>query len=363
MIEKLSQLLRSRERAASAAEPEATTDHAPTPKKLRNAPLSTPSFEAQVPVIPTRGNDVLVSFIVIVYKMPDQAENTVRSLSCAYQQGVTEADFEVNVVENHSSALLGEERATRHGGNVRYFLREETSASPVPSINFGAEQARGTHITIMIDGARMLSPGVVSYMHAACRLSETAVVAIPGYHLGRKMQQEAMLEGYDHAAERELLNSIDWLNQGYRLFEIACFSGTSSGGFFRPFGESNCICVSREMWHTLGGFDPAFDETGGGQVNLDFFKRAALEPDSVLVILPGEGNFHQFHGGITTGTRGAERLKAMQDHFDQYAELRGGPYRPPNKRPVYLGSFPDGAARFLEHSARLFYDRVRNPAD
>lgn len=330
--------------------------HEPTPKKLRNAPLSTPNYQADVPVIPAYSPEkkTLISFVVIIYDMPDQAEQTLYSLSTAYQRSVSEADYEVIVMENSSPNNLGEERATRFGGNFRYFYREETQPSPVPSINFGASQAHGSHISVMIDGARMLSPGVVSYMLAACRLGDNAITAVPGYHLGYKTQQEAMLQGYTREVEHELLESVNWKQDGYRLFEVCCFSGTSSGGFFRPFGESNCFCVPRHLWDELGGYDPAFTETGGGQVNLDFFKRAVEHPDTLLVILPGEGNFHQFHGGITTGTKGAKRLKAMQDHFNQYASIRGGPYQPPAKRPIYLGSIPDAVAPFLDRSASLF---------
>jgi hypothetical protein len=203
----------------------------------------------------------------------------------------------------------------------------------------------------MVDGARMLSPGTVSYILAATRLHDHALVAVPGYHLGPKLQQKSMLEGYNQKVEAELLASISWPEDGYRLFDIACLSGTASGGFLKPIGESNCYCVPRAVWDEVGGFDPAFTETGGGQVNLDFYKRTVELPHTLLVILLGEGSFHQFHGGITTGTRGDERLKSMEDHFNQYAALRGEPYKSPVKRPVYLGSLPDSAMRFIQHGA------------
>ena len=76
-------------------------------------------------------------------------------------------------------------------------------------------------------------------------------------------------------------------------------------------------------------------------------------PETTLVTLLGEGSFHQFHGGITTGTKGAERLKAMQDHFNQYTEIRGEPYKPPLKRSLYLGVLPDSALKFVRHSASV----------
>ena len=323
----------------------------PLTPKLANAPIPVHCFDPEV-ALPGRNCPTqpgLISFVLIVYKMPDQAEKTLYSLSTQYQRGVTEQDYEVIVVENSSNSVLGEERACQYGKNVRYFYREETLPTPVPAVNFGASQARGTHINIMVDGARMLSPAVVSYTLAATRLHPMALVAVPGYHLGTKLQQRSMLEGYCEAVEAEILASINWPQDGYRLFEISCLSGTSGSGYFKPIGESNCFCVPREIWSQLGGFDPAFTETGGGQVNLDFYKRAVELPETLLVILIGEGSFHQFHGGITTGTRGDERVKSMDDHFNQYALLRGGPYRSPTKRPVYLGSLPDSAMKFMHH--------------
>lgn len=337
--------------------PEQPPEEVPLIPKFKNSPVPVERFD---PVVAVPGSHVnagrpLISFVLIVYKMSDQAQKTLLSLSTRYQRGVSEEDYEVIVVENSSSAVLGEERACQYGGNVRYFYREETLPTPVPAVNFGAEQARGTHISIMVDGARMLSPSVVSYTLAATRLHHRVVTAVPGFHIGNKLQQRAVLEGYCEEEEARLLASIDWPSDGYRLFDISCLSGTSRAGYFKPIGESNCLCVSSQMWRELGGFDPEFTETGGGQVNLDFYKRAVEAEDSLLVILIGEGSFHQFHGGITTGTQGEQRVKSMEDHFNQYAALRGGPYKSPDKRPVYLGSVPDNAIRFLQEGANNAY--------
>jgi hypothetical protein len=343
------------EKQASSEDPPAQEAPAETPltPKLDNSPVPVERFAAQMAT--PKGSSMpakpLISFVVIVYKMPDQAEKTLYSLSTAYQRGVSEEDYEVIVVENSSSSELGQDRACQYGNNVSYFYRQESLPSPVPAVNFGASQAKGSHISIMVDGARVLSPAVVSYTLAATRLQARTVIAIPGYHLGHQLQQRAVLEGYCEEEEAKLLASIEWPSDGYRLFEISCLSGTSRAGYFKPIGESNCLCVPIELWQTLGGFDPEFTETGGGQVNLDFYKRAVESADTLLVILMGEGSFHQFHGGITTGTQGEERIKAMQGHFNQYAALRGGPYIAPDKRPVYLGSLPDSAIRFLQQGA------------
>ncbi|MFO1347097.1 MAG: glycosyltransferase family A protein [Pseudomonadales bacterium] len=331
----------------------------PTPKGIPNSPQPIKWFDAAMPVVPRDDVQYLqndaprLSIVVMVYKMPEQAKKTLYSLSAAYQRGVTENDYEVIVMENPSSRILGKEAAEKWGGNFHYQAYPETLPTPVNAMNFGAAHARGRMIAVMIDGARMVSPGIVNYILAAERLHRDVVVAVPGYHLGNKVQQEAMLEGYDEAYEQTLLDKVQWPQDGYRLFEICCLSGTSAGGYLKPLGESNVLAMPRHIWEKLGGYDVGFTETGGGQCNLDLHKRAAELPETVLVTLIGEGSFHQFHGGITTGTQGEVRLKAMQDHFNQYAALRGQAYTPPLKRSIVLGALPDCALRFVRHSASV----------
>ena len=302
-----------------------------------------------------------LSVVVVAYAMAEQVDRTLHSLSLNYQRGVSKDDYEVILVENTSGDDLGEARATRHSGNFRYFLREETESTPIHAINFGAAQARGEYVAIMIDGARMLSPGVIAWTLAASRLDELAVVCVPGYHLGEELQQVAAHRGYNEATEAELLESISWPEDGYRLFEISCSAGTSAGGFFKPIGESNCIALPKTLFEELGGFDSQFTQRGGGMVNLDFYKRALDHPGSQLVILPGEGSFHQFHGGETTGRKGVDREQIIQDIAEEYFNLRGERFCPPEQRAIFLGAIPDNALRYVRHSAEAVMRLNRLP--
>lgn len=325
---------------------------------IPNSPRPVKFFDPGMPVLsldnpcpPTRAGNPRLSLIVMVYKMREQALKTLRSLSLPYQQGVTDADYEVLVVENESSSNLEAHEVNAFGPQFRYIRRKEPSPSPVPSVNHAASLATGDMIGLIIDGARMATPGLIHWTLMARRLHPDAIVSTPGYHLGPKLQQDAMLEGYDSKAEQQLLDSIEWPKEGYRLFEISVLSGTSANGIFKPIGESNCLAMPRHIWEKLGGCDPRFDETGGGQVNLDLYKRACELPETKLVLLPGEGTFHQFHGGITTGTKDDERLAIMAAHFAQYTAIRGQPYSAPLKRAIYLGPIPDSAQKFIQHSA------------
>lgn len=294
-----------------------------------------------------------LSIVVVVYRMPEQAKRTLLSLSATYQQRVSQTAYEVIVVENSSDRVLGEQNVVRHGDNFRYFYREETSTSPVNAVNLGVAKAKAPHVSIMIDGARMVTPGLVDTMIRAQAIAPVPVISVPGYHLGRILQQEAVDEGYDEQADIELLASIGWPADGYKLFEVSCLSGSCANGFFLPYSESNCLGMPKGFYKRIGGCDPKFDLPGGGNVNLDLYRRACDDPHATLIVLPGEGSFHQYHGGVTTNSsrKSAERQLLMRKLNEQYRSLRGQQYRPPLKQAIYFGSVPPDAQRFVRHSA------------
>lgn len=312
-----------------------------------------------------RSRNPRVSIVVIVYDMPRQAANTVRSLLPGYQSGVADGDYEVIIVENESPNTMDPAFLSGLPGCCRYFLRTGPEPSPAAAINFGVRQAKSAQVCVMVDGARMLTPGVVRQLIQAHRLHDQAVVAVPGYHLGRELQQTAVGTGYDGEVEQALLTSIDWPANGYGLFDIACFSGSCRGGFFLPFSESNCVSVTRATWDDLEGFDERFDLPGGGLINLDFYRRACEYPGTNLVVLPGEGSFHQFHGGITTGgTAQAAREDYIARSRDQYQRLRGMPYSSPRVPATYLGAIPHQAQKFVHlSSVRVLQSRGELPLE
>lgn len=102
-----------------------------------------------------------LSIIVIVFNMPRQALNTLRSLAVPYQKNVDTNDYEVVVVENDSGNNLNKNDVTALGPNFHYHLRQEPGVSPVPAVNFAFEQSRGEFIGLIIDGARMVTPRVL----------------------------------------------------------------------------------------------------------------------------------------------------------------------------------------------------------
>jgi hypothetical protein len=164
---------------------------------------------------------------------------------------------------------------------------------------------------------------------------------------------EAAEAGYDQTVEDGLLADVDWEADGYRLFEIATLAGSSGRGWFGPMGESSALFLPATLWDELGGLDEAFDLPGGGLVNHDLYRRACEAPGTQLVVLLGEGTFHQFHGGAATSGR-----YTWDEMHAQYERLRGRPYRPPGDAPLYVGAVPDQALPHVEQSIELWRRRA-----
>jgi hypothetical protein len=244
-------------------------------------------------------------------------------------------------------------------GNFRYFQREERGVSPAPAINFGFAQARGACIGLMIDGARMVTPGVVHHVLAANRITPDALIVVPGYHLGEHEHQFHTTHDYTEAKEQNLLDAIGWEQDGYALFSLACLSGANPHGVFHPFMECNCMFLAAGVFRDIGQADERFDLPGGGALNLALYRKAALHQRTKLFVLPGEGSFHQLHGGVTT-SEVPDREGLLSRINQQLDELLGCHFTSPTIRPTLLGTVAPAAFRHLQFSieqGRQRYER------
>lgn len=289
----------------------------------------------------------MISIVVNFYNNRREAENTLYSLTREYQKELKDIPYEVIAVDNGSTQPLSEKQVLAFGPEFKYRFVSTTSVSPVQAINTACRHALGKELLVIIDGAHILSPGIVRRSVDAFALFPSPFIATVPFHLGYKRQNVSIAEGYNQLVEDQLLLQSGWKNEGYKLFNIAGDYADDSNGWFGCLFESGCFGISKVEYFSLRGLDEQFQSRGGGLVSPDFFKRALSRENLQYVMLLGEGTFHQVHGGVASN---APRSRHPWNEFHQeYEHIRGIPYHRVLRQPYHMGIVPEEAL----HIAKL----------
>jgi cephalosporin hydroxylase len=333
---------------ASGAAWRKTAHRAEAPAERRRDEARPGRVRARAPIAPRAPSGAIdLTVVVVFHNMRREAARTLHSLSRSYQAGIDDLDYEIMVVENGSDAdqLLGEDFVASFGPEFRYIdLGERATPSPTVALNHGIRAGRGRAFALMIDGAHLLSPGILKFGMVGLRVHEPAIVVAQQWYVGPGQQPEAVEAGYDQKCEDELFESIEWPVDGYRLFEISHFIGDRD--WFDGIWESNCLFVPRSLLEQTGGFDDNFSMPGGGYANLELYERLACSPGVAPVAILGEGTFHQVHGGTTTNEeerdKRREKVFSYGEHFEA---LRGRSRYGPSTSMHYVGTLATRSAR------------------
>jgi GT2 family glycosyltransferase len=276
--------------------------------------------------------------VVVLYNMRREAVRTLYSLSAAYQQDFPQEEYDVHVVENGSSEPVDVDFVRGFGSNFHYYRLENPPPSPANALNYGIARSKGRFVGLMIDGAHILTPRVLSYSGKLATAVSCPIVTVRRFFLGPGQQPETTQRGYTREVEDRLLGSIAWPTEPYRLFEIAAFMGKKNPGWFGRFFETNCLIVPRHVLDAIGGCDERFTLPGGGFLNLDLFSRCTEHPGAQVYVLLGEGSFHQMHGGTTTNAPRHDVAASIEAYRLDYERIRSRPYRVPNVPLEFFGS-------------------------
>ena len=281
----------------------------------------TPELGTVAAQIGAAQSPVQFSFIVNFYNMRREAERTLISLTNTYQRDAQHIRYEVICVDNGSDPPLDEAWVHSFGAEFRLVRPSRTLPSPCFAVNEAARQARGRHLAIVIDGAHVLSPGVLREAKAAVDENHDAVVALRHWFVGGD-QRWLNAVGYTREQEDILFARARWPSDGYNLFAIGAPMSENPNHWFDPIAESNCLFLPADLWRELGGLDEAFDEPGGGFCNLDLLQRAAGGKGGVTVLV-GEATFHQYHEGTTTNVSDEAKDARVRAYANTYRLLRG----------------------------------------
>jgi glycosyltransferase involved in cell wall biosynthesis len=282
-----------------------------------------------------------MSVVVVSYNMKREIPRTIQSLSTAYQRKIARNEYELLLVDNGSDTPWAAHDFDGIDTNLEIMNVPEANPSPARAVNLGLRSARAPLVGVLVDGARLVTPGLLDACRRASLLYPRAVIATVGFHLGFEHQSQSVKKGYTRAVEDRLLSSISWHRDGYRLFDISVLNHACAGGWFHPMSECNALFMPAAMWTELGGYDEAFRCPGGGLVNLDTYERALALPGAQSVVVLGEGNFHQVHGGVSSNST----VDRWPEFHEEYRRIRNRDYCVPAASSVFFGAMPEAALR------------------
>ena len=302
-----------------------------------------------------------LTIVVCAYNMARELPRTLFTLSPDYQRGMEGIEYKVIVLDNGSAPPVDEPFLRSILPDVRVVRPEHPQVSPASAINEAMGSAEGSLLGLWIDGARLASPGVLKNAVEAWRSDPTRAIGTLAFHLGPDMQARSVFDGYCAEAEDQLLASVRWRDDGYRLFEISALAGSSEAGWFGCISETNGLFMDRALWNELGGLDERFEAPGGGVVNLDLWQRAVAISGGHPWMILGEGSFHQVHGGVATNGPVEDRAAMMAE----YEAIHGHPFVRPSYQAHFVGSLDPvrhdaGAYRPLDQLRRAHAVRGRH---
>ncbi len=296
---------------------------------------------------------VRLSIVVVVFKMAREAPRTLFTLSSLYQQGVGDDEYEVVVVDNGSTPSLDQGVVEGFGKHFHYVHNSSDNKTLANAVNTGVKASQGELLGVVVDGARMASPGVLKLALECFDRFENPLVGTPGFHLGHDIQSRTVLAGYNQVAEDRLLASVNWEDDGYKLFEISTPGASSHLAWFGQLLESNLFFLKRSYYEELSGYDERFDFPGGGLVNLDFWLRGCSGSCDTVVTLMGEATFHQFHGGVLSNRPDYLTDYEIRKYMDQYKKIRGESYHAPTRAALLHGYSRPQAANVMRNATTL----------
>ena len=283
-----------------------------------------------------------LSVVVVCHNMRREARRTLYSLSRRHQQPKSGTPYEVLILDHGSTQPLSVDEVESFGSDFRHHYVETTDPSPCKAINRFVLKARYDRVMVLIDGARILSPGIIRLVLLTFEALPHPFVYTFGMHVGSRPQNFLVSEGYNQDVEDKLLRSIDWRNNGYSLFSVSSPALSSKRGFFSKLSESNCFALRKEDFIKAGMYDTRFQSPGGGLCNLELFNRLNSCDWIQPVMLLGEATFHQFHGGVATNVPIEQHPWTKMEN--EYAAIVGEPYRNEVRPPLYFGAFREECA-------------------
>jgi len=189
-----------------------------------------------------------ISCIIVSYNCLDSLQNCISSLS-----GQTGIEHEIIVVDNASS-----------DGTIEYLsgrdfktIFSDLNLGYGRAVNLGARRASGKYLFIL-NPDTVVGPRTLSELYRFAELSENVGLISP---------MLLHFDGSPQVTARKLPGRMDFVfGRGSPLYKLG-LTGESAAGYIAPIDDkpmetptvsATALLVNRELFATIGGFDPRF---------------------------------------------------------------------------------------------------------
>ena len=118
-------------------------------------------------------------------------------------------------------------------------------------MNRGLAESRGRAVALMVDGAHVLTPGVLRHGLAGLEAYDPAIVATQAWYVGPGQQGDVMRAGYDQAVEDALFKQIGWPATATGCSRSATSPGTATGS--TDCGRATASSCPAACWNRSAG--------------------------------------------------------------------------------------------------------------
>ena len=152
-----------------------------------------------------RASPATLAIVVNFFNNRREALNSLYSLTRAYQVDSQDLDYQVIALDNGSTEPLSDADVRSFGPQFHYRYVPTRSVSPVEAINEACRGAAADWLMIIIDGAHILTAGVLALTQVAFRRFASPFVATVPFQLGATKQNFSVQAVYNQQQEDQLL--------------------------------------------------------------------------------------------------------------------------------------------------------------
>lgn len=285
-----------------------------------------------------------LTILVVFFNGKREAERTLHSLTTDYQIDSVKGSYKVLVLDSGSSEPLDQARVESFGDYFEYHYVKTSHPSPTEALAYGLSITDTPYISVCIDGARMLSPGILKHFFQILEVDSNPHVFTPRYYIGEYDQMDSVHLGYNKEEEDKLFKSIPWRENGYRLFDICSIEQSEEYEYGSP-AESNLFFVKTDELIKSKIFEKPYYSAGGGLINLDCFLYFSNRPKIKNYCLVGEGTFHQIHGGVASNT--AREDNKVPEYRIEYYKINNTSYHRTRFDIIYYGKYNEHSIKYI----------------